>query len=66
MGELKLESTAFFDGEEIPRKHGYKNGNVSPPLKISGVPPETESLVLIMDDPDAQAAVGKIWIHWFI
>jgi len=66
MGELKLESTTFSDGEEIPRKHGYKNGNVSPPLKISGVPPETESLVIIMDDPDAQAAVGKLWVHWVI
>ena len=66
MGELKLESTAFSDGEEIPRKHGYKNGNFSPPLKISGVPSEAESLVLIMDDPDAQAAVGKLWVHWIL
>ena len=66
MGELKLESTAFSDGEEIPRKYGYKNGNVSPPLKISGVPSEAESLVIIMDDPDAQAAVGKLWVHWVI
>jgi len=66
MGKLKLESTAFSGGEEIPRKHGYKNGNISPPLKISEVPPGTESLVIIMDDPDAQAAVGKIWVHWII
>ena len=66
MGELKLESTAFSDEEEIPRKYGYKNGNVSPPLKISGVHPETKSLVIIMDDPDAQAAVGKLWVHWVI
>ncbi len=66
MGELKLESIAFSDGEEIPRKYGYKNGNVSPPLKISGVTSETKSLVIIMDDPDAQAAVGKLWVHWVI
>jgi len=66
MEELKLESTAFSDGEEIPRKYGYKNGNVSPPLKISGVRSEVESLVIIMDDPDAQAAVGKLWVHWVI
>jgi len=66
MEELKLESTAFSAGEEIPRKYGYKNGNVIPPLKISGVSPETQSLVIIMDDPDAQAAVGKIWVHWVI
>ena len=66
MRELKLESTAFSDGEEIPRKYGYKNANVNPPLKISDIPPETKSLVIIMDDPDAQAAVGKLWVHWVI
>lgn len=66
MGDLILESTAFSRGGEIPRKHGYKNENVSPPLKINGVPSEAQSLVLIMDDPDAQKAVGKIWVHWVI
>jgi len=66
MANLVLESSAFSNGEEIPKKHGYKNGNVSPPLKISGIPSGTQSLALIMDDPDAQAAVGKIWVHWVI
>ena len=60
MGELTLQSTAFSNGEEIPRKYGYKNNNVNPPLKISGIPQNTTSLVLIMDDPDAMGAVGKI------
>ncbi len=64
MGNLKLESPAFSNGEEIPNKYGYKHGNSSPPLKINGIPSNTKSLVLIMDDPDAQAAVGKIWVHW--
>ena len=66
MANLVLQSSAFSNGEEIPKKHGYKNGNVSPPLKISGIPSGTQSLALIMDDPDAQAAVGKIWVHWVI
>ena len=22
------------------------------------------TLALIMDDPDAMAAVGKVWVHW--
>ncbi len=66
MANLVLESSAFSNGEEIPKKYGYKNGNVSPPLKISGIPSGTQSLALIMDDPDAQAAVGKIWVHWVI
>ena len=66
MGELTLSSSSFSDGEEIPRKHGYKNGNVKPPLEISGIPQDTQSFAIIMDDPDAQAAVGKIWVHWTI
>ena len=61
-----LESTAFEDGGTIPRKYGYKNDNLSTPLKISEVPKDTKSLVLIMDDPDAMSAVGKVWVHWVL
>jgi Raf kinase inhibitor-like YbhB/YbcL family protein len=64
MGDLKLTSSAFSEGAEIPRKYGYKNGNEVPPLAINGVPEGTESLTLIMDDPDAMGAVGKVWVHW--
>jgi Raf kinase inhibitor-like YbhB/YbcL family protein len=63
---LILESPAFKDGGEIPKKHGYKNGNISPPLKIRDVPQDAKSLVLIMDDPDAMGAVGKLWVHWIV
>lgn len=61
-----LESEAFGNGASIPRKHGYKNDNYSPPLKISGIPENTKSLALIMDDPDAMGAVGKVWVHWVL
>ena len=64
MGNLKLASTAFSDGDEIPRECGYKNGNTTPPLTISGIPAGTKSLSIIMDDPDAMGAVGKVWVHW--
>ena len=64
MGNLKLTSSAFSDGDEIPRECGYKNGNKQPPLTVSGVPEGTKSLALIMDDPDAMGAVGKVWVHW--
>ena len=66
MGNLKLTSSAFSDGGEIPRECGYKNGNKEPPLTISGIPEETASLALIMDDPDAMGAVGKVWVHWVV
>ena len=70
-GKLELTSPAFSDGGEIPRKCGYKNGNQKPPLRIhvttyqeggTGI----ESLALIMDDPDAMGAVGKVWVHWVV
>ena len=64
MGNLKLTSSAFSHGGEIPREYGYKNGNKVPPLTVSGIPEGTESLALIMDDPDAMGAVGKVWVHW--
>ena len=64
MGNLKLTSSAFSDGGEIPRECGYKNGNKQPPLTVSGTPDGTKSLALIMDDPDAMGAVGKVWVHW--
>ncbi|OKY78547.1 MAG: Phospholipid-binding protein [Candidatus Methanohalarchaeum thermophilum] len=66
LGELGLESSAFKDGEKMPRKYGYTEENISPPLSIKSVPEGTESLALIMDDPDAKPVAGKIWTHWLI
>jgi Raf kinase inhibitor-like YbhB/YbcL family protein len=61
---MKLESPVFKDGGNIPEKYGYPRQNVNPELHISGVPEEAESLVLIVDDPDALEPAGKIWDHW--
>ena len=66
MTDLILESAAFKNGEQIPKKYGYKNTNINPPLTIKGIPQDAKSLVLIMDDPDAMGAVGKVWVHWVV
>lgn len=66
MSIFSLESQAFENGGVIPKKYGYKNGNFSPPLKINHVPKNTSSLALVMDDPDAVGAVGKVWVHWVV
>jgi len=66
MGNLKLEGYNFSHGGEMPREYGYKNGNKKPELSVSGRPEGTESLALIMDDPDAMGAVGKVWVHWVV
>ena len=66
MTKLELTSPAFSDGGEMPRKYGYKHGNKVPPLKIDCAYTRIKSLALIMDDPDAMGAVGKVWVHWVI
>ena len=63
---MKIESSAFENREEIPQRYGYKKDNINPAIIIKDVPAEAKSLVLIMDDPDAMGAVGKIWVHWII
>ena len=63
---MKLLSTAFDNNGIIPKKYGYKHGNFSPPLTFEDIPKNTISLALIMDDPDAKAAVGKEWTHWLV
>ena len=66
MGNLKLTSpNCFANGGPIPRKYGYEQENVSPPLKIDGIPDEAKSLTLIMEDPDAEkCGFPRPYIHW--
>ena len=68
MTALKIESTAFADGGDIPRKYTCEGADVSPPLAWSGVPEGTRSLVLIVDDPDAPdpAAPRMTYVHWVL
>jgi Raf kinase inhibitor-like YbhB/YbcL family protein len=66
MTALRLRSPAFANGDRIPDRYGYTEENVNPPLEIDGVPEETESLALVMDDPDAVEPAGTIWDHWVV
>ena len=63
---MRLISWEFNDGGEIPRECGYKDENEPLPLGIKEIPDEAKSLALIMDDPDAMGAVGKVWVHWVV
>ena len=66
MSEFSISSGDFKEGEEIPKNCGYKHGNEKPKLIFDGIPGNSKSLALIMDDPDAMGAVGKVWVHWMI
>ena len=64
MSKFSIISNDFVDGGEIPKNCGYKHGNKEP--HIDFIPGETEPFpwAMIMDDPDAMKAVGKVWVHW--
>jgi Raf kinase inhibitor-like YbhB/YbcL family protein len=65
---LKIQSEAFDDGGAIPREFTCEGADLSPPLAWSGVPADTRSLVLIVDDPDAPdpRAPRMTWVHWVL
>jgi Raf kinase inhibitor-like YbhB/YbcL family protein len=63
---IKVFSSAFASNGTIPRKYTCTGQNVSPPLEFQGIPEEAESLVLIMDDPDAPMKTFTHWIVWNI
>jgi len=63
---MLLTSPAFEDDQMIPSIYTCDADNFNPPLEIKDVPEKTKSLALIMDDPDAMGAVGKVWVHWVV
>ena len=65
---LTLSSTAFTNGGEIPPKYTCEGNDISPALEWTGVPDQTRSLVLIVDDPDAPdpRAPKMTWVHWVL
>jgi Raf kinase inhibitor-like YbhB/YbcL family protein len=65
---LRISSPAFEANREIPSKFTCEGQDVSPPLAWDGVPDETQSFALIMDDPDAPdpAAPRRTWVHWVL
>ena len=64
MSELSISSTDFKEGGEIPKECGYKHGNKTPRIDYEFPEDEPHAWALIMDDPDAMKAVGKVWVHW--
>ncbi len=64
MSEFYLTSPDVSEGREISKKFGYKFENRIPEINFNNLPKGTKCVALIMDDPDAMAAVGKVWVHW--
>ena len=64
MSDFSITCDDFEEGEEIPKKFGYKFENENTIITMHDIPTGTKCTALIMDDPDAMGAVGKIWVHW--
>lgn len=62
---MRIESV-FGQGKPIPQKYTCQGENVSPPLEFYEIPQHTQSLVLIMDDPDAPSGTFDHWVEWNI
>ena len=60
---IKITSSAFTNGQQIPQKYTGQGADVPPPLAWSDLPEKTQELVLICDDPDAPRGT---WVHWVI
>lgn len=65
---MRIWSPNFPDGGEIPMRNTQEAEDFSPALVFEDVPPKAQSLVLIVDDPDAPdpRAPKCVWLHWLV
>ena len=61
--KFELTSSSFEADGTIPTKYSCTGENVSPELSWKNAPKETQSFVLIVDDPDNPK---KVIVHWVV
>lgn len=61
---LRVSSPSFRSGERIPVEHTMLGGNESPELTWEDLPPETVSIAVLCEDPDA--AGQDPFVHWLV
>jgi Raf kinase inhibitor-like YbhB/YbcL family protein len=66
--QLTLQSAAYNHETAMPARFTCEGEDVSPPLSWLNVPEKTQSLALIIDDPDAPdpAKPTKTVVHWVV
>src|SRR6266581_8009049 len=64
--KMKITSSAFQEGGDIPSKFSRDGQDINPALRIEGTPSNAKTLLLIMDDPDAPVGLFTHWLVWNI
>ena len=64
--KMKITSSVFQEGGDIPLKFSRDGQDINPALRIEGTPSSAKSLLLIMDDPDAPVGLFTHWLVWNI
>lgn len=63
---FSIKTTTFPEGGTIPKKFTCDGSDISPALTWAEAPAGTQSLALIVDDPDAPVGTWTHWIIWNI
>jgi len=61
---LEISSSSFDNNGMIPARYSCEGENISPALTVTGIPPGTKSLSLVLHDPDAPMNGG--FTHWVV
>ncbi len=58
---MQLQSSAFNDGDRLPKRYSCDGDDMSPPLAWSGAPENARSFAIFCDDPDAPSGTFHHW-----
>jgi Raf kinase inhibitor-like YbhB/YbcL family protein len=66
MAELIVKSPAFEYNKLIPSKYTCDGDEMNPPITVEGIPQGTQTIALIVEDPDAPRGTFDHWVVWGI
>ncbi|WP_207514987.1 YbhB/YbcL family Raf kinase inhibitor-like protein [Longitalea luteola] len=66
IAQLTISSPAFGNEENIPSKYTCNGDGINPPLEIKNIPEGTQTLAIIVEDPDAPNGIYDHWVVWNI
>ena len=61
---LKITSSAFEEGSDIPSRYTCDGEDINPPLFVDNIPAGAKTLAIIVEDPDAPRGTFDHWVAW--